>query len=64
MTFRVVPTSSDQSHLIIINKIADDFRSLVKNVIDIKIIITDSIEDFAGKRKFIISDIALSKLQK
>ena len=64
VTFRVVPKSSDQSHLIIINKITNDFRSLVKNVIDIKVIITDSIEDFAGKRKFIISDIALSKLQK
>lgn len=63
VTFRVIPKESDQSHRTI-NKIADDFRVLVKNVVDIKVEITDSIEDFAGKRKFIISDIALSKLHK
>lgn len=63
VTFRVIPKASDQSHSII-NKIADDFRALVKNAVDIKVEITNSIEDFAGKRKFIISDIALSKLHK
>lgn len=64
VTFRVIPKNADRSHYSIINKIADNFRSLVKNTIDIKVEITDKIEDFAGKRKFIISDIALSKLQK
>lgn len=64
VTFRVIPKSSDQSHSIVINKIADDFRTLVNNTIAIKVEITDSIDDFAGKRKFIISDIALSRIRK
>ena len=64
VVFRVIPQNIDETHFAIINKIADEFRSLVKNLILIKVEITDKIDDFAGKRKFIISDIALSKLQK
>lgn len=64
VVFKVVPKNSDSSHIVIINNIADDFRSLVKNSIEIKVEITETIEDFAGKRKFIISDIALAKLHK
>lgn len=64
VVFRVIPQNIDETHFSIINKIADEFRSLVNNLILIKVEITDKIDDFAGKRKFIISDIALSKLQK
>lgn len=62
--FRVIPKNTDATYLIMINKIADEFRILVNHQIVIKVEITDKIDDFAGKRKFIISDIALSKLQK
>lgn len=62
VVFRVIPKNADDTHFVIINMIADEFRSLVKNLILINVEITDKIDDFAGKRKFIISDIALSKL--
>lgn len=64
ITFKVVPKGVGQSYIDIINKIVKDFQSLVKNATEIKIIVADSIDDFAGKRKFIISDVALSKLHK
>lgn len=64
ITFSIVPKSSDSSNIDAINEVVEKFQSLIKSTIDIKIVITDKIEDFAGKRKFIISDIALSQLQK
>lgn len=64
IVFRCVPKSNMQEHILVINKVAEEFRVLVKNMVDIKIEITDSLEDFAGKRKFIVSDIALSKISK
>lgn len=53
-----------KSHHIAINKIADDFRTLVKKEIEIKAEITDSIEDFEEKRKFVISNISIIKTKK
>lgn len=59
--FRVIPKSNESS--IVINEIVEKFRLLVKNLTKIEVETTDSIDDFAGKRKFIISDIALAKLK-
>lgn len=63
VVLKVVPTSNTPENIKVIEGIAEELRSLVKNVIEIKLEITDKIEDFAGKRKYIISDIALSKLK-
>lgn len=63
VTFRVVPKNNDQGTIDVINTVANALRVLVKEQIEIKIDITNVIEDFAGKRKFIISEIALAKLK-
>ena len=46
----------------VLEKIVSDFQTLTKNVVKITYSIVTEIPDFAGKRKFIISDISLSKL--
>ena len=45
-----------------ISQIVNDFRNLTQHNININYNIVSSIPDFAGKRKFIISDISLSKI--
>lgn len=47
---------------IIIKKIVEDFRKLTTNQVEIRPKVVNSIPDFAGKRKFIISEISLAKL--
>jgi len=48
---------------VIIKKIISDFRSLVKDSVNISYDIVNEIPDFAGKRKFIISEISLNNLR-
>lgn len=45
----------------ILEKIINDFHKLIKNQVETRYQIVTEIPDFAGKRKFIISDISLSK---
>lgn len=45
----------------IISKIVSDFVKLTSNQVEIRSEVVDSIPDFAGKRKFIISEISLAK---
>ena len=57
--FYVVPKGKGSDSTI--KKIENNLRELVKNKVDIDTKIVEDIKDFAGKRKFIISEIALSK---
>lgn len=47
----------------IINRIVEDFRKLTSNQVEIRRRVVSEIPDFAGKRKFIISEIALARLK-
>lgn len=47
----------------IIEKIVDDFRKLTDNQVAVRYKIVSEIPDFAGKRKFIISEISLARLK-
>ena len=47
----------------VIGKILRDFWKLTSNQVEIRYRIVSEIPDFAGKRKFIISDISLAKLK-
>jgi hypothetical protein len=45
------------------DKIIDELRRLVNNKVNIKYDILENIPDFAGKRKFIISELSLEKVK-
>lgn len=57
----VLKNHNDES-VVALEKIISDFKYLTKNVVLITYSVVPEIPDFAGKRKFIISDISLSKL--
>lgn len=60
--FTVIPKNATEQTIHVIQNITHSLENLVKNQVKIELRIVDKIEDFAGKRKFIISEIALSKL--
>lgn len=60
--FNVVPLSFDEKHLEIIDKISSELKSLIGTGVELNTNIVEKIDDTKGKRKFIISEIALSKL--
>lgn len=60
--FSVIPKNETGQTIHVIQNITHSLENLVKNQVKIELKIVDKIEDFAGKRKFIISEIALSKL--
>lgn len=62
ITFVVVLKRQNTQSMYVIQEIKQVLESLVKYQVRIEVRIVDKIEDFAGKRKFIISEIALSKL--
>lgn len=57
-----IPKNEVKDINIVIGKIISDFQQLIKNQVKIRQAIVSEIPDFAGKRKFIISDISLSKI--
>ncbi len=61
--FNVVPLNFDDRNLEAINRITSDLKSLVGTDVELKTNIVEKIDDTKGKRKFIISEIALSKLK-
>lgn len=59
--FRVIPKSKNEQSIAAIYNVLNALYSLVERQIQVKLELTDKIDDFAGKRKFIISEIALSR---
>ena len=57
-----IPKDDVNNINIVVSKIINDFQQLIKNQVKIRYKIVREIPDFAGKRKFIISDISLSKI--
>lgn len=58
-----IPKNGMEETKYVIEEIVDEFRKLTSNQVEIKYNIVDSIQDFAGKRKFIISEISLARLK-
>ena len=56
-----IPKDGVEGFDAILEKIINDFHKLIKNQVETRYQIVTEIPDFAGKRKFIISDISLSK---
>lgn len=59
-----IPKDGVSGTNVIIEKIIEDFRKLTINQVEINKKVVNEIPDFAGKRKFIISDISLASLNK
>lgn len=59
ITFKVVTKGNDADP--VVRKVEATLKDLVKNSVKITTEKVDSIKDFAGKRQFIISEIALAK---
>lgn len=59
ITFKVIPKSNDKKAIDTIHHITESLSHLTKGNVKIRLEITNRIDDFAGKRKFIISEIAL-----
>lgn len=57
-----VPKNDVEDINLVIGKIISDFQQLINNQVKIRSEIVSNITDFAGKRKFIISEISLSKI--
>lgn len=64
ITFRVIPKNNDSNAIKDITHIVEELKKMIGPTISLKIEITDYIEDLAGKRKFIISEVALQKQKK
>lgn len=58
-----IPKKDVEGTDVIIAKIVSDFIKLTNNQVEIRSKVVDSIPDFAGKRKFIISEISLDRLK-
>lgn len=60
---KFIPKLENEESMAAMDKIIDELRRLVNNKVNIKYDILENIPDFAGKRKFIISELSLEKVK-
>jgi phenylacetate-CoA ligase len=60
---KFIPKLENEKSMAAMDKIIDELRRLVNNKVNIKYDILENIPDFAGKRKFIISELSLEKVK-